>query len=208
TMKNQNKDDILIIRIIKTVKLKTLILLIVLLSFNSYAWFIYATKVSSGMNAHITSWNVKFKAGDEDITTNVVFDVDKIYPGMEDQTKTLTAYNEGEMIAQLSYDIKQIRILDTTYTASETLTSAEIEELLANYPFKLTFSIDNSNLNAENGSATFIILLTWDFESGDDALDTAWGERAYEYNKNNPNSPSIHAEIEVRATQEEKNDTT
>lgn len=207
-MKNQNKDDILIIRIIKTVKLKTLILLIVLLSFNSYAWFIYATKVSSGMNAHITSWNVKFKAGDEDITTNVVFDVDKIYPGMEDQTKTLTAYNEGEMIAQLSYDIKQIRILDTTYTASETLTSAEIEELLANYPFKLTFSIDNSNLNAENGSATFIILLTWDFESGDDALDTAWGERAYEYNKNNPNSPSIHAEIEVRATQEEKNDTT
>lgn len=207
-MKNQNKNDILIIRIIKTVKLKTLILLIVLLSFNSYAWFIYATKVSSGMNAHITSWNVKFKAGDEDITTNVVFDVDKIYPGMEDQTKTLTAYNEGEMIAQLSYDIKQIRILDTTYTASETLTSAEIEELLANYPFKLTFSIDNSNLNAENGSATFIILLTWDFESGDDALDTAWGERAYEYNKNNPNSPSIHAEIEVRATQEEKNDTT
>lgn len=207
-MKNQNKDDILIIRIIKTVKLKTLILLIVLLSFNSYAWFIYATKVSSGMNAHITSWNVKFKAGDEDITTNVVFDVDKIYPGMEDQTKTLTAYNEGEMIAQLSYDIKQIRILDTTYTASETLTSEEIESLLADYPFKLTFAIDNSNLNAENGSATFIIMLKWDFESGDDALDTAWGERAYEYNKNYPNSPSIHAEIEVRATQEERNDTT
>lgn len=207
-MKNQNKDDILIIRIIKTVKLKTLILLIVLLSFNSYAWFIYATKVSSGMNAHITSWNVKFKAGDEDITTNVVFDVDKIYPGMEDQTKTLTAYNEGEMIAQLSYDIKQIRILDTTYTASETLTSEEIESLLADYPFKLTFTIDNSNLNAENGSATFIIMLTWDFESGDDALDTAWGERAYEYNKNNPNSPSIHAEIEVRATQGERNDNT
>lgn len=207
-MKNQNKDDILIIRIIKTVKLKTLILLIVLLSFNSYAWFIYATKVSSGMNAHITSWNVKFKAGDEDITTNVVFDVDKIYPGMEDQTKTLTAYNDGEMVAQLSYDIKQLRILDTTYTASETLTSEEIKEFLVDYPFKLTFTIDNSNLNAENGSATFIIMLTWDFESGDDALDTAWGERAYEYNKNNPNSPSIHAEIEVRATQGERNDNT
>lgn len=206
-MKNQNKDDILIIRIIKTVKLKTLILLIVLLSFNSYAWFIYATKVSSGMNAHITSWNVKFKAGDEDITTNVIFDVDKIYPGMEDEIKTLTAYNDGEMVAQLSYDIKQIRILDTTYTASETLTSEEIEALLVDYPFKLTFAIDNSNLNAENGSATFIIMLKWDFESGDDALDTAWGERAYEYNKNYPSSPSIHAEVEVRATQEEKNDT-
>lgn len=203
-MKNQN-NDILIIRIIKKVKLRTLILLIILLSFNSYAWFIYATKVSGGMNAHITSWNVKFKAGEEEITTNVVFDVDKIYPGMEDQTKTLTAYNEGEMVAQLSYDIKSIRILDTTYTATEDFTTSQIEETLQTYPFKLTFTIDNSNLNSENGSSDFVILLRWDFESGDDALDTAWGERAYEYNRTHPGESSIHAEIEVRATQEEKN---
>lgn len=203
-MKNQNKD-ILIIRIIKKVKLRTLILLIILLSFNSYAWFIYATKVSGGMNAHITSWNVKFKAGEEEITTNVVFDVDKIYPGMDDQIKTLTAYNEGEMVAQLSYDIKSIRILDTIYTATEDFTTSQIEETLQTYPFKLTFTIDNSNLDSENGSADFVILLRWDFESGDDALDTAWGERAYEYNRTHPGEPSIHAEIEVRATQEEKN---
>lgn len=200
-MKNQN-NDILIIRIIKKVKLKTLILLIILLSFNSYAWFIYATKVSGGMNAHITSWNVKFKAGEEEITTNVVFDVEKIYPGMEDQTKTLTAYNEGEMLAVLSYDIKSVRILDTTYTASETMTTQDIEAILQNYPFKLTFAIDNSNLSAVDGSASFVILLRWDFESGDDALDTVWGERAYEYNRTHPYESSIHAEIEVRATQE------
>lgn len=204
-MKNQN-NDILIIRIIKKVKLRTLILLIILLSFNSYAWFIYATKVSGGMNAHITSWNVKFRAGEEEITTNVVFDVDKIYPGMDDQIKTLTAYNEGEMIAQLSYDIKSVRILDTTYTASDELTTQDIEEILQNYPFKLTFEIDNSNLNSENGSADFVILLKWDFESGNDDLDTAWGERAYEYNRTHPNQPSIHAEIEVRATQESQED--
>lgn len=204
-MKNQNKD-ILIIRIIKRVKLRTLILLIILLSFNSYAWFIYATKVSGGMNAHITSWNVRFKAGEEEITTNVVFDVEKIYPGMEDQTKTLTAYNEGEMLAILSYDIKSVRVLDTTYTASETMTTQDIEAILQNYPFKLTFAIDNSNLNAVNGSASFVILLRWDFESGDDALDTAWGERAYEYNRNHPYESSIHAEIEIRATQEKTED--
>ena len=204
-MKNQN-NDILIIKIIKKVKLRTLILLIILLSFNSYAWFIYATKVSGGMNAHITSWNVKFKAGEEEITTNVVFDVEKIYPGMEDQTKTLTAYNEGEMLAMLSYDIKSVRILDTTYTASETMTTQDIEAILQNYPFKLTFAIDNSNLNAVNGSASFVILLRWDFESGDDALDTAWGERAYEYNRTHPYESSIHAEIEVRATQDRTED--
>lgn len=204
-MKNQN-NDVLIIKIIKKVKLRTLILLIILLSFNSYAWFIYATKVSGGMNAHITSWNVKFKAGEEEITTNVVFDVEKIYPGMEDQTKTLTAYNEGEMLAMLSYDIKSVRILDTTYTASETMTTQDIEAILQNYPFKLTFAIDNSNLNAVNGSASFVILLRWDFESGDDALDTAWGERAYEYNRTHPYESSIHAEIEVRATQERTED--
>lgn len=201
-MKNKDNEFILF-RIIKKVKLKTLILLIVLLSFNSYAWFIYATKVSGGLTAHITSWNVKFKAGENEITTNVVFEVDKIYPGMEKQNKKLTAFNEGEMKAILSYDIKKIRILTDEYIVNADFTQEDLIEMLKNYPFKLTFEIDNTNLNQENGSADFNIALTWDFESGNDELDTEWGENAYKYNKQNPNMPSIYVEIDVKAVQSE-----
>lgn len=104
-----------ITRIIKKIQIKNILILIVLLVFNSYAWFIYATKVSSGLSAHITSWNVSFRAGENEITTNVIFEVDKIYPGMETQTKKITALNTGEMKAILSYEIKKIRILDKEY---------------------------------------------------------------------------------------------
>lgn len=201
-MKNKDNEFILF-KIVKKVKLKTLILLIVLLSFNSYAWFIYATKVSGGLTAHITSWNVKFKSGEEEITTNVVFEVDKIYPGMEKQTKKLTAFNEGEMKAILSYEIKKIRILTDKYTVSQEFTQEDLIEMLENYPFKLTFEIDNTNLNQENGSAEFDVSLTWAFESGNDALDTEWGEKAYEYNEQNPDMSSIYVEIDVKAVQGE-----
>lgn len=200
-MKNQN-NDIFIIKFIKAAKLKTLILLIILLCFNSYAWFVFATKVSGGMTAHITSWNVKFKAGEKEITTNIVFDVDEIYPGVKKE-KTLTAYNDGEMLANLSYEIKSARILDMTYVAGETLTSEQIEEKLKEYPFKITFTIDNSNLNAKDGSANFVATLNWEFESGNDNLDTTWGEKAYEYNRKHPGESSIHIEIIIKANQTE-----
>ncbi len=201
-METRNNNEFILFRIVKKIKLKTIILLIVFLSFNSYAWFIYATKVSSGISAHITSWNVKFKAGEQEITTNVVFEVDKIYPGMEPQTKTLTAYNEGEMKAILEYQIKEIRILGDSYRISDNFTEEQLISKLAEYPFKLTFAIDNTNLNEENGSADFDISLTWDFESGDDDLDTYWGEKAYEYNNNYPNISSIYVEVVVSATQQ------
>ena len=128
---NKQRDDIFIIKLFKRIKLRNLILLILLLSFNSYAWFIYATKVSTGMSAHISSWNVHFQAGEEEIKTEIMLDFDIIYPGMEIQSKTVTAYNTGETLANLSYEIKTIRILDTTYTTSETLTQEEILNIIS-----------------------------------------------------------------------------
>lgn len=198
---NQINDNIFI-KIVKKIKLRTIILLIVLLSFNSYAWFIYATKVSGGFSAKVSSWNVKFQVGTDEITTDVVFDIDKIYPGMETQTKTVTAYNSGEMKAEVSYSIKSLRILDTTYTVSEDLTSDDIMNIIeTEFPFTIEFLIDNSNLNAENGSSNFIMSLSWPFESGNDELDTKYGNLAYDYNEEHPNESSIHIELELKAIQ-------
>ena len=43
----------------KKVKISNLILLIVLLMFNSYAWFIYNTKVSTSLSAKIEAWDIR-----------------------------------------------------------------------------------------------------------------------------------------------------
>lgn len=188
--------------IVRKIRLRTIIALIVLLSFNSYAWFIYASKVSTGMSAHVSSWNVTFKAGNEVVTTQVVFDINDLYPGMPTQTKTLTAYNYGEMRAILSYKINSIRILNTTYTPGNGTTQEQILTSISNtWPFVLTFTIDNTNLNQTNGSADFVISFSWPFESGNDARDTQVGEMAYTYNQNNPSIPDVHIELEVQAVQ-------
>lgn len=51
-----------IIKILKKIKLRNLIVLIILLAFNTYAWFIYTTRVSSEITAHVSSWDVEFIA--------------------------------------------------------------------------------------------------------------------------------------------------
>ena len=45
-------------RVLKKVKLSTVLLLFFLLSTNVFAWFIYTTKVDSNITAHVKAWNV------------------------------------------------------------------------------------------------------------------------------------------------------
>lgn len=192
-----------ILEVFKRIKLKTIILLIVLLAFNSYAWFIYASKVSGSFTAHITSWNVEFQSGEEETVTNINFIVDRIYPGMETYSQTLTVYNKGEMQATLSYEIKSITILENEYQIDEETTSEDLQNMIQNdFPFHINISVDNTNLSAGNGEAQFNISLEWAFESGEDDIDTYWGEKAYEFYSIHASQPSITMEIEISAIQQ------
>lgn len=192
----------LVKKIFKKIKLRTLIILILLLIANSYAWFIYATKVNMGFNAHVSSWNVNFEIGDSESSTNVIVDVERMYPGMDTFSQTIVAKNNGETRAKLSYRIKSITMLGETSEVSESLTSEELANRLANdYPFHLTIGVDNHELEAGQGQGTFTITLEWPFESGDDAKDTEWGEKAYEFYATNPGVSSIHLDLEIIAQQ-------
>lgn len=184
------------------VKIRKLILLIVILSFNTFAWLIYATKVSGGLSAHISSWNIEFKVGDEQTSTNIDFDVDKIYPGMDTYTKEITVKNDGEFVATLSYKVNKIVVLGQTYQVDENTTSDDLFNMLQNtFPFKININIINGTQLKENSTSTYSVSVYWKYESGDDELDTTWGENAYQYYKQNPEGSSLHIEIELNATQ-------
>ena len=47
-----------VLKIMKKVKLRNIIILILLLVFNAYAWFVYTTKVSLDLSAHVSAWDV------------------------------------------------------------------------------------------------------------------------------------------------------
>lgn len=191
-----------IVKILKKIQIKNIIILILLLIFNAYAWFIYATKASTSFDVHISSWNVEFAIGDDESTTNIIIAVDRVYPGMETFEKNITVRNKGEIGAELDYTITAIKILGETFEIDENMTSDELEEKLkTEYPFKINISKDDTELAQGIGPGKFSVTVEWPFESGDDELDTLWGNKAYEYYSINENNKSIEIEAKLTAKQ-------
>ena len=92
-------------KILKKVRLKTLFLLAITLASNSFAWFIYTTKVSSNISAKVREWNVTFEANGQAVEKTIEINIDSLYPGMNAYNQTLTAANSGESKAQITYEI-------------------------------------------------------------------------------------------------------
>ena len=103
-MKQESLIKTILRRIKKRVSAKTLIILIITLSANSFAWFIYANKVQGGVEARVKAWNVTFSLDDGEITEYITIDVDELYPG-KSFSKSLTIYNNGDTDADLSFQI-------------------------------------------------------------------------------------------------------
>jgi len=130
----------------KKITLSRLIILIFLLIFNSYAWFLYATKVSNSITTHIVSWDVKFQSGQNEIVSNFEINVNKIYPGMDEFEQDIEASNSGETKAIITYSVREITILGNTYT-TETgeYTPEELLDMLTDgtYPFNIAITVGN-----------------------------------------------------------------
>ena len=191
----------------KRVRLSTLILLVITSVATSYAWFIYATKISAGIEGHVVSWNILFTNEDNEISEYVNFTIPNLVPGMDDYTDYVQAYNLGESAATISYEIISATILGTTYTVDgTTLTRAQLANMLSgSYPFTIDFTLTNSYVSPSSGISRFTIDVSWPYESGNDDLDTYWGQRAYTYNSNNPGSPSITITVKISAVQDNPN---
>ena len=191
-----------IVKILKKIKIKNIIILNLLLIFNAYAWFVYATKVSSDISVHISSWNVEFSVGENETVTNILVEVERVYPGMETYEKSISVKNKGEIKAELDYEIISLKVMDESYKIGENITMEELEEKIqTDYPFKINITKDDTQLKEGTGEGLFSVSVEWSFESGDDELDTLWGNKAYEYYSLNPGEKSIELEVKLSAKQ-------
>lgn len=196
--------------------LRTIFMLSLTLIFNTYAWFLYITTVSTNMQVHVDAWSVNFQVDGTTIEKEFLLEIEHAYPGMQDIEKTVTINNSGEKIADLSYTIASVRILDDTYVVESeltteekaTLTGTEIkittEEmnrmLQEDFPFKINVTCSSTQLDI-NADATVSMSFTWAYESGNDALDTQYGVDSYKYYEDNAGKPAIEAKIKIRAQQ-------
>lgn len=197
---------------------KTLVLLSVTLIFNTYAWFLYTTTVSSNLTAHVDAWHVEFRIDDKTVDKEFKIQIDHAYPGMEDQVKKVTILNDGDRDAGIGYVVKSIRIFDDQFVATDQLSTGEsvptgaiemtAEELLNKienaYPFHITFTTSADTIVAGE-SQDLNINFTWAYESGDDEKDTNYGTTAYEYSQSNSSKAPIEMVIKLIVTQNKTN---
>ena len=200
--------------LLKVIKPQRLVFLILLLVGNTFAWFIYSSKVDGALSVHVKAWDVTFQADQSQVVSNLDINVDSLYPGMTDYTYDITAYNNSEVPATLSYRIISARILGTDYLTSEAkvelgeepdeddLTSEDIIDMLENdFPFSISFNISNALLEAETGEENCTLTVTWPFEQNDDEEDTRWGIAAAEFKEDHPRDPSISLKVKLTITQ-------
>lgn len=211
------------------IKIRTVLFLLVTLIANTYAWFIFNTTVSSKLDVHIKSWQFELEAGEN--TEDFVFRVEEIYPGMPEAVSLIEANNKGETDAKLTCSITHVQILDEeyfgaperdedripgrTYYTSEEL----IDKLLNDYPFTIEIYIDDELYDgaeeviipASSEKIKIEYKLNWPYETGtgaeidvNDAIDTEWGEKAYDFYHdpaNAGNNYCIEIELTIKAAQ-------
>lgn len=197
-------------RIKNRVKIRTLFLLVLTLMFNTYAWFLYVSTVSSSLTAHVEAWHVKFKVDNELVNRDIPIVIEHAYPGMSDEVKTVTIINDGQKDADVRFAIKSIRIFDDIYIATDLLSTGDTiptgaiettSEILNNkiqtdYPFYLSVESSEDTIGADS-EETLTITFSWQYESGDDETDTNYGEMAYSYYEANPTSQAIEMVIKL-----------
>ena len=82
------------------------------------------------------------------------------------------------------------------------MSSSEILDSFKNsYPFIISISASSDIITAGGGEESITISASWDYDSGNDEEDTKWGNRAYDYHKDNPDLSSVKLLIKVSAIQ-------
>lgn len=200
----------------KRLKLHTLFMLSLTLIFNTFAWFLYVTTVSTNMTVHVDAWSVNFEVDSQTVEKEFIFQIDEAYPGMEDVEKTVKISNQGEKKADLSYTIPIARILDKTYVVEELLTTTEKAALTGNEvkitedemikmlsqenPFRIVASSSTDTLDI-NEETSIKMSFSWEYDSGNDENDTKFGIDSYKYYKDNVGKSAVEVKIKIVAKQ-------
>lgn len=181
-------------KIEKKINIKRIILIIFFLIMTTFAWFVYYKVLDTGVMVHIASWNIEFSLKGEKIENKLDIAVEKLYPGMEEQSTEINVKNNGEATAKIGYDIEEIYILGNKYEIIKDMSNLEetnkyyleLKAPIVNeegkavsgvvddkerFPFKI--EVENSDIVESNKEGYIKVKINWSGEN--DKLDTLWG---------------------------------
>ena len=168
------------------------------------AWFAYSGLSKVDTDVTVKSWYIEFKRGSNVVSKNIVISLDDVRPGMDVKTEEIIINNKGDSDANIKYQISSVKILnEESLVKSEDITSDYIEDAIShNYPFHINMGLERNNILSKGSENKFKISVSWPLDSGNDNLDSLWGNKAYQYQKDtNNSSPLINVEISLIAEQ-------
>ena len=211
----KNKELSPLVLFIRRHKIIALLVLLLLVASNTYAWFTYNKIVSAGLEANVKRWEIEFDDTDGDV---FMFTLVDLYPGMEDTSQTVQLSNKGDLNANVHIEIEEIQIMGDTYTIDvDGETADSLQARLDDYPFDLLLELNGTNLTTSDPlSLTFTAswLYECQLEGGGtctaeeaeekDEKDTYWGKRAYTFREENPSTttPMITVIARIIAVQD------
>ncbi len=174
------------------------------------AWFAYSGLATVETTINVKAWQIQFTKNEQVQSNNIVVSLNDISPGMQVKSEVIDINNLGDDDALIDYEIKSARVFDEVITINNE--QDKIEDILSHdYPFHINMSLSDHHANAHDGIGEFTISVSWPLDSGNDELDSIWGQRAYEFNQQeqlmasqDPSyqpRPSINIEISLKAEQ-------
>lgn len=147
------------------------------------AWFVYSGLSTVHTEVNVKAWYIEMKKDGQEVFNDITITMDDIYPGMEPKEEEVKIKNLGDSDAQVNYNIISARILDKdTYTIGDELTSEFVEDQLAHkYPFHINIDLSKRYVSAQTDETIFKVSISWPLDSGQDELDSQWGNDAYQF---------------------------
>ena len=179
-------------------------LLFIFVSFISVtlAWFAYSGLSNVATEIDVKAWHIEIERNGQTVSNNIVISLSEIYPGMDTVTETINIKNFGDSDAQVKYSIVSARILDNpedNYEVDDVTTSSYIEDLLSHeYPFHININLTRGYVLSQGEGCAFEVSLSWPLDSGDDALDSLWGKKAYDFQQNEEQLKLSDPEYQIR----------
>lgn len=172
----------------RIIEINLVSLAFIALSFMSItlAWFAYSGLSDVTADVGVRAWFIEFDKDGNPISNDYTISKSDMQPGMETFSDRILIKNKGDADASVQYSIVNARILDQNYTVGESLSSHELEDMLAHdFPFHININLTQGFVMAGESTqdAEFSISISWPLDSENNYTDGYWGTRAYEFNK-------------------------
>lgn len=159
------------------------------------AWFAYTSVVKNNLEIDVSAWNIEI-AGLASNKNELEIHLDNFYPGVDKYIKTIQIHNKGDIDAIFDYEINYLRILDNEFD----VTNQEVlyDQLAHSYPFVFNIRKEASYV-AQQDSINLNIVMEWPLDSGNDKLDSEWGNKVYEFKKTEKQNKENNSNYEIRS---------